>query len=74
MHKDKILKEGSQSICLLVILIDSFLRTGKNYYHRVFLEECKFLQYITGSIETYSDGENSDYSDEGISNEENNLE
>ena len=58
----------------MVILIDSFLRTGKNYYHRVFLEECKFLEYITDSIETYSDEENSDYSDEGNSNEENNLE
>ena len=30
-HKNKIPKEGSQFICLSVILIDSVFRTGKNY-------------------------------------------
>ena len=34
-------KEGSQYICLSVSLLDSFFRTGKNYYPQVFLEECK---------------------------------
>ena len=36
------------------ILIDSVSRTGKNYYHQVFLEECQFVvkekkmpEYIT---------------------------
>ena len=29
-HNNKIPKEGSQSICLSVILIDSVFRTGKN--------------------------------------------
>ena len=38
-HNNKIPKEGSQLICLSVILIDSFLRLGKNYYPQVFLEE-----------------------------------
>ena len=42
-HSDKISKEGSQCICLLVILIDSVYRTGKNYYPRVLLEECKYV-------------------------------
>ena len=36
---NKIPKEGSQFICLSVILIDSDFGTGKNYYPHVFLEE-----------------------------------
>ena len=28
---------------LSVILIDSVLRSGKNYYHQVFLEECEYV-------------------------------
>ena len=36
-------KEGSQYICLSVSLLDSFFRTGKNYYPQVFLEECKYV-------------------------------
>ena len=43
LHSDKIPKEGSQCICLLVILIDSVYRTGKSYYPQVFLEECKYV-------------------------------
>ena len=39
-HDDKIPKEGSQFICLSVILIDSVFRMGKKY-PQVFLEECK---------------------------------
>ena len=39
-HNNKIPRQGSQCICLSVILIDSVFRTGKNYYPRVFLE-CK---------------------------------
>ena len=35
-HGDKVPKEGSQYICLSVILIDSVFRTGKNYYPQVF--------------------------------------
>ena len=42
-HDNKIPKEGSQFICLSVILIDSVFRTGKNYYPQVFLEECKYV-------------------------------
>ena len=37
-HNNKIPKEGSQFVCLSIILIDSVSRTGKNYYHQVFLE------------------------------------
>ena len=42
-HDNKIPKEGSQFICLSVILIDSVFRTGKNYYCQDSLEECKYV-------------------------------
>ena len=42
-HSNKIPREGSQFICLSVILINSVFRTGKNYYPQVFLEECKYV-------------------------------
>ena len=81
-HNNKIPKEGSQFICLSVILINSVFRTGKNYYPQVFLGECKYVikekkisKYITDYIEISSDSdrENSDEenSDEENSNEEN---
>ena len=38
---NKIPKEGSQCICLSVILIDSVYKKDKNYYPQVFLEKCK---------------------------------
>ena len=37
-HNNKIPRQGSQCICLSVILIDSVFRTGKNYYLQAFLE------------------------------------
>ena len=40
---NKMSKEGSQLICLSVILIDSVFRTGENYHPKVFLEECKHV-------------------------------
>ena len=56
-YNNKIPKEGSQFICLSVILIDSVYRTGKNYYPQVLLEECKYVakekkmpEYITDYI------------------------
>ena len=36
-------KVSSQCVCLSVILVDSVLRTGNNYYPRVFLQECKYV-------------------------------
>ena len=38
---NKMPKEGSQCICLSVILIDSVYKKDKNYYPQVFLEKCK---------------------------------
>ena len=61
-HNNKIPKEGSQFICLSVILIDSGFRTGKNYYSQAFLKECKYAvkekiipKYIIDDIEMSSD-------------------
>ena len=68
-HDNKIPREGSQFVCLSVILINSVFRTGKTYYPQVFLEECKYVvkekkipKYITDDIEIScdSDRENSD--------------
>ena len=63
------MQKDSQSICLSVILIDSVFIIGKNFYHQVFLEECKdvvkgknMLEYITDELDISSDDseENSD--------------
>ena len=74
---NKISKENSKSISLPLSLINSVLRTGKNYYPQVFLEECKYVaqeikmpEYITDDIEIPSDSDR-EGSDEKISNEEN---
>ena len=42
-HNNKIPREGSQFICLSVILIDSVFKTGRNYYPQVFLKEFKYV-------------------------------
>ena len=62
LNNNKIPKEGSQCICLSVILIYFVFRTGKNYYPQMFLEECKYFvkekkmpEYITDDIEISSD-------------------
>ena len=39
-QEDKYSEEGFQYICLSLISTDSALRTGKNDYSQVFLEEC----------------------------------
>ena len=69
---NKIPKEGTQLICLSVILINSVFRKGKIYYPQVFLGECKYVvqekkipKYIIDHIEISSD------SDQGISDDKN---
>ena len=77
-------KEGSQFICLSVILINSVIRSGENYYPQVFLEEYKYFveekkpekkmpEFITDNIEISSDSDRED-SDKEISSEENSNE
>ena len=79
-HNNKIPKEGSQSICLLVTLIDSVYRKDKYYYPQVLLDECKYVvkerkmsKFITDDIEISSDDSNRENSDEENSNEENSI-
>ena len=70
MHSGNIPKEGSQYICLSVILIDSVYRSGKHYYPQLLLEEGKSVvkvknisKHTTDGIEIFyndSDEENSD--------------
>ena len=55
-HNNKISREGSQFICLSVILIDSIFRISKNYYPQVFWEERKKIpKYIIDNIECSPD-------------------
>ena len=75
---DKAPKEGSQYICLSVILIDSAFRTGKIYYPEVFLEECKYAvkerkmpKYTIKDIEISSDESGRENSEEENFDEEN---
>ena len=72
-YNNKIPKEGSQCICLSVVLTDSVYKEDKNYYPQVFLEECKYVakeekmyKLITDNIEIPSD----DFDEEKF-NEEN---
>ena len=67
----KIPKEGSQFICLSVILINSVFRAGKNCYPQVPLEKCIYVvkqkhipKNITDDKEISSDSDRED-SDEG---------
>ena len=41
---DKPLKEGCRCIFVLMILIDSFLKTYKNFCQQMFLEKCKYIK------------------------------
>ena len=77
-------KEGSQFICLSVILINSVFRSEENYYPQVFLEEYKYVveekkpekkmpEFITDNIEISSVSDRED-SDKEISSEENSNE
>ena len=36
-------KEGSQYICLTIILIDSIFKRGGNYYPQMFFKKCKYV-------------------------------
>ena len=80
-HNNKIPKEGSQFICLSVILIDSVFRLDKNYYPQLFLKEYKYVfkekvmpEYITDDIEISSDDSDREDSNEKNADEENSNE
>ena len=70
IHINRIPKEGSQYICLSVILFDSIFKTGKNYYPQGFLEECKHVIkekkieiYVTDVVEISDSDEHNSYED-----------
>ena len=42
-HDNEMPKEGSNCVCLSVMLIDSVVKMGKNYYPQVFLDERKYV-------------------------------
>ena len=73
-HNNKIPTEGSQCICLSVILIDSFYRKD---YPQALLEECKYnvkkkmSKFFNDDIEISSDDSDREKSDEENSNEKN---
>ena len=52
-HDNKLPKEGSQYICLPVILFDSVFKKGKNYYPQVFLEECKYVTKVNRCLNIF---------------------
>ena len=77
-HNNKLPKEHSQCVCLSVILIDSVYRKDKDYYTKVFLEECKYIvkekkmsKFFTDNIEISCDDSDRENCDEENSNDEN---
>ena len=75
-YNNKIPKEGSQFICLSIILIDSVFRAVENYYSQVFLDECKYVakdkkmpEFITYDIKFFSDDSDQKDSNEEVSSE-----
>ena len=76
IYINRIPKEGSQYICLSVILFDSIFKTGKNYYPQGFLEECKYVIkekkieiYVTDVVEI-SDSDEHNFDEEDSSEED----
>ena len=43
-HCNKIPKEGSCCMCLSALVIDLVYKINKNYWPKVFLEECKYIE------------------------------
>ena len=71
-----IIKYQKKILNLLVVLIDSVFRTGKNFDPQVFLEECKYVvrgkkisKYIIDNVKISSDTDREN-SDEENSNKE----
>ena len=63
-HNNKIPKEGSEYICLSVIILDSLYKKDKRYHPQVFLEECNYViketkksikKFVANNIEISSD-------------------
>ena len=71
-------KEKAPCTCLLIIMIDSVIKTNKKYYPQILLEECKYIQekikivnYIDEDlIDSESDESPNDEAEYDIDNEE----
>ena len=63
-HNKKIPKEKEPCKCLSIIIIDSVIKSNKNFYPQTLLEECKYVREKI-KTETYIDeGLDSDSNDE----------
>ena len=78
-HNKKMSKEKAPCKCLLIIMmIDSVIKTNKNYYSQTLLEECKYTQekikienYIGNDLEDNdSDSDSNNETESDINNEE----
>ena len=72
----KIPKQGSQYVCLSIIVLDSVSQINQNCYPQVFCEECKYQEkeikktrYIIQDIEIFSS--NNDDDDDEFEEKEN---
>ena len=76
-HNKKMLKEKAPCKCLLIIMIDSVIKTNKKYYPQTLLEECKYTQekikienYINEDLEdSESDSDTNNETESDIDNE-----
>ena len=60
-HNKKVPEEKIPCKCLLIIALDSVIKTDNKYYPQTFLEECIYKQqnnYITEELESDSDSNN----------------
>ena len=63
-HNKKVPEEKIPYKCLLIIALDSVIKTDNKYYPQTFLEECIYKQqkqqnnYITEELESHSDSNN----------------
>ena len=76
-HGNKIPEDGQSFACFfLVILLNSIVKTGKNYYPQILLQEYKYSvkkKILTIAINEKIDLNNSDDDESGESDEENYL-
>ena len=76
-HNKKIPKEKAPCKCLLIIMIDSVIKTNKKYYPQSLLEECKYTQkkikievYINEDLEdSESDSDSNNDTESDLDNE-----
>ena len=62
-------KEKTSSKCLLIIMLDSVIKTNKKYYPQTLLEECKYVQEKIKMEELIKDDLEKSESDSDSNNE-----